>query len=431
MASIAVLLSLASIAGWKFMSGRGGKAVAPVAAGDDARRIAVLYFQTAGTGDSLRFLADGLTEGLITQLGQVSELEVISSNGVAPFRGGNVPRDSIARLLKVGTLVEGSVEQERDKVRVTVRLVDAASGAEFQRASFEQPASQYLTLGDSLAQKAARLPARTPRCRGTNPRAAPACLQSRRPGYSCSGQRRSAVRPTRLVMPTPAAAGRAFEQADSLLAQASALDPKWTEPLVQRGTIASQQVYRVNTDPVLAAPYITKGLGFVEQALALDPAGSRSPLPARRAPLLAVAPAASRPIQSRPTSCSSRRRPTSSSPSRSIPREARAWASLAHLYNHTKGPTDAKLAARRAYEEDAYLANIDKVIDRLFYSSYDLAQFADAKQWCDEGQRRFPADYHFATCRLRLLATRAEEPDVARAWRLRDSADGARPRAGT
>ena len=109
------------------------------------------------------------------------------------------------------------------------------------------------------------------------------------------------------------------------------------------------------------------------------------------------------------------------------PSEARAWASLAHLYNHTKGPTDAKLAARRAYEEDAYLANIDKVIDRLFYSSYDLAQFADAKQWCDEGQRRFSADYHFAICHLRLLASRAEEPDVARAWRLRDSVTALAP----
>ena len=65
--------------------------------------------------------------------------------------------------------------------------------------------------------------------------------------------------------------------------------------------------------------------------------------------------------------------------------------------------------------------HIDKVIDRPFYSSYDLAQFADAKQWCDEGQRRFPADYHFAICHLRLLASRAEEPDIARAWRLRDS----------
>ena len=156
-------------------------------------------------------------------------------------------------------------------MRVTVRLVDAASGAEFQRASFEQPASQYLTLGDSLAQKAAvflreRLGAevriREQRQRASNPQA------------WILVQRAEAIQPSgRLpdVMPIRRQRRRAFDQADSLLAQAATLDPKWTEPLVQRGTIASQQVRLVNTDPVLAAPYITKGLGFVDQALALDP----------------------------------------------------------------------------------------------------------------------------------------------------------------
>ncbi len=34
-----------------------------------------------------------------------------------------------------------------------------------------------------------------------------------------------------------------------------------------------------------------------------------------------------------------------------------------------------KLAARRAYEEDAYLSNADVILSRLFYSSYDLGQF--------------------------------------------------------
>jgi len=422
---VAVLLALASIAGWKFMSARGGKAAAPVAAGDDARRIAVLYFQTAGNGDSLRFLADGLTEGLIAQLGQVSELEVISSNGVAPFRGGNVPRDSIARLLKVGTLVEGNVEQEKDRVRVTVRLVDAASGAEFQRASFEQPASQYLTLGDSLAQKAAvflreRLGAevriREQRQRASSPQAW--LLVQRAEAFSRQADSLSHA--------DTAAAGRAFGQADSLLAQASVLDPKWTEPLVQRGTIASQQVYRVNTDPVLAAPYITRGLGYVEQALALDPQDpdalfQRGELRYWRwlLGLEADPVAANKLLESAQADLELAVKIN--------PSEARAWASLSHLYNQTKGPTDAKLAARRAYEEDAYLANIDKVIDRLFYSSYDLAQFADAKQWCEEGQRRFPADSRFATCRLRLLTTRAETPDVPRAWRLRDSVEALAP----
>ncbi len=416
--AVMAALAVTGIAARQFIMGKGARPVT-VAAGDDARRIAVLYLQTSGSGDSLRVLADGLTEGLIAQLGQVGELEVISRNGVAPYRNSSVPRDSIARALKVGTLVEGSVEQEKDRVRVTIRLVDAASGAEFQRASFEQPASQYLTLGDSLAQKAAvflreRLGAevrlREQRQRASNPQAW--ILVQRAEALSRQADSLSHA--------DTAAAGRAFEQADSLLAQASVLDPRWTEPLVQRGTIASQQVYRVNTDPVLAGPYLSRGLGFVEQALAIDPQDpaalfQRGELRYWRWLLQ---------LEAEPVAAEKLLESAQADLELAVkidPSQARAWASLAHLYNNTKGPTDAKLAARRAYEEDAYLANIDKVIDRLFYSSYDLAQFADARQWCDEGQRRFPADYHFAMCHLRLLASRAEEPDIARAWRLRDS----------
>ncbi len=59
---------------------------------------------------------------------------------------------------------------------------------------------------------------------------------------------------------------------------------------MQRGTITSQQVRLVNTDPVLAAPYITKGLGFRRAGTGARPAGSRRALPARRAALLALAP---------------------------------------------------------------------------------------------------------------------------------------------
>ena len=422
--AVVAALAVAGIAGRQFMAGKGGKPVA-AAAGDDARRIAVLYFQTAGTGDSLRALADGLTEGLISQLSQVGELEVISRNGVAPYRGTNIPRDSIGRALKVGTLVEGTVEQEKDRVRVTVRLVDAASGAEFQRTSFEQPATQYLALGDSLAQKSAvflreRLGAevrlREQRQRASNPQAW--ILVQRAEALSRQADSLSRT--------DPKAAGLAYQQADSLLAQASTLDPNWTEPLVQRGTITSQQVRLVNTDPVLAAPFITKGLVFVEQALAIEPQDAdalfqRGELRYWRW-LLG--------LEADPTEANKLLESAQADLEKATtidPSEARAWAALSHLYNHTKGPTDAKLAARRAYEEDAYLSNIDKVIDRLFYSSFDLGQFADAKQWCDEGQRRFPADYHFAMCHLRLLSSRAEEPDV----RPRLAAPRQRDRAGS
>ena len=85
------------------------------------------------------------------------------------------------------------------------------------------------------------------------------------------------------------------------------------------------------------------------------------------------------------------------------------------------GETDAKLAARRAYEADAYLSNADVIVKRLFLASYDLEQFVDAVHWCDEGQQRFPNDFKFVRCQLWLLTTRAKEPDVALAWKLADS----------
>jgi tetratricopeptide (TPR) repeat protein len=103
------------------------------------------------------------------------------------------------------------------------------------------------------------------------------------------------------------------------------------------------------------------------------------------------------------------------------PAQAGAWATLSHLYYQTGNLVDVKLAAQRAYEQDAYLSNADVVLSRLFFASYDLGQFNDAVHWCEEGQRRFPRDTKFVECQLYLLTSKAKEPDVALAWRLSDS----------
>ena len=109
------------------------------------------------------------------------------------------------------------------------------------------------------------------------------------------------------------------------------------------------------------------------------------------------------------------------------PSQAGAWSILSHLYSNTKGETDAKLAGLRAYEADAYLRDAPQLINRLFSTSYDLAQFPEAAYWCDEGGRRFPLDFNFTRCQLWLLSTKAREPDVARAWRLADSLSALSP----
>src|SRR5207302_455741 len=103
---------------------------------------------------SLGYLADGLTEALIDALRQVPTLTVVSKNGVGLYRSSAVRLDSVARALNVGTMVAGNVDEVGGRYRVSVNLIDGASGADLgTRASFEQPVGAVLAIRDSLARK--------------------------------------------------------------------------------------------------------------------------------------------------------------------------------------------------------------------------------------------------------------------------------------
>ena len=91
----AVLLAVLAVGGfavWRMVSEPGAAAEgsareAPPGAELDPNHIAVMYFEKApGSPDSLEYVADGLTEALINQLSSVQGLQVISSNGVRPYR---------------------------------------------------------------------------------------------------------------------------------------------------------------------------------------------------------------------------------------------------------------------------------------------------------------------------------------------------------
>jgi serine/threonine-protein kinase len=100
---------------------------------------------------------------------------------------------------------------------------------------------------------------------------------------------------------------------------------------------------------------------------------------------------------------------------------ASAWNALSVVQYGKLNVAESNLAARRAYEADAYLAAAPALLGRLFVTSYDLEQFVDAAHWCDEGRRRFPQRYGFTKCRIMLLGTKALKPDVEQAWEFVDS----------
>jgi len=416
-AGAAAVVVAGALAARSLWSGAGQSGAAALEGGLDPRHVAVLYLEDLSRHETLGYLADGLTEALIDELAEVPTLDVISKNGAAQYRDVNVPRDSVARALQVGSLIEGSVEEVGDRLRVTVRLVDGASGADVQRQSFERPRADVLRMRDSLAGQVAgflrrRLGAeirlREERA-GTKSVAAWVLVQ----------QAEKASRDAQaLGAKDSAGALRNFQLADSLLAQAERLDPSWPQPIVSRAAVAYRQS-RVFSQPLRAGPLIDRGLEHAERGLRLDPKNAdalelrgtlrywryllhlaRDPAEARK--LLADAEQDLREVV------------------RNSPARASAWSTLSHLSYQKPDFVQAKIAAQRAYEQDAYLSVADQIVWRLFTTSYDLEQFADAAHWCDEARRRFPANPRFVNCQLWIMTSDARAPDPAQAWRLVD-----------
>src|SRR2546425_3059470 len=225
-AAIGVVL-IAALA-WLLLGRRGGGgSLRSDLGGLDRNRVAVLYFNDESHDSSLGYLADGLTEALIDQLRGIRALDVVSRSGVAPFRGRDIARDSIARALAAGTLVEGDVENLGSRVRVTVRLVDGPSGADIRRQTFELPAAAGLAIRDSLARQAAlslreRLGDEI-RLRGE--RAATTSEQAWTLVQRAERARKGGEAGT---------SGAAYNHADSLLGAAEPPDPQWAEPTLPR-----------------------------------------------------------------------------------------------------------------------------------------------------------------------------------------------------
>jgi len=389
-----------------------------VDAGLDPTRVAVLYFDDLSRDGDLDYLADGLTEALIEQLAQVRALNVVSRNGVAQFRDSELPRDSVARILEAGSLIQGSVEPTGDDVRITARLVDGTSGADIQRRTFDIGGDELVEAKDSLAADVTRfLRARLgEEIRLREQRAATSSTDAWVLVQQAERLRKDAVN---LTDESPVAAERRLATADSLLMAAEAADPDWVEPVLLRARIAHARA-ALEDQPFDAASWMEAGIQLTEQALSMSPGNARAH--ALRGMLeydlwdLRVT--------ADPDEWSrllARAREDLETAVRADPTLAEAHITLSYLYYQVKDVPAALLSARRAYEEDAYLEEAEATLNRLFWGSLDLEQFQQARRWCSEGARRFPENDNFAVCQLWLMATPALPPDVSRAWELQET----------
>ena len=419
-ASAAALLLLAGLgyAAWRRQGAADHVAATPAAVELDPRRLAVLYFQNRSGSDSLGFLADGLTEALIHELSQVRDLQVISRNGVAPFKNHSVAPDSLARALKVGTLVDGTVAQSGDRLRVTVSLVNTGTGAEIGSTTLDRPRQELFALEDDLARAVSVLLRKQ--------LGQEVALQTLRAGTKSTeawemvqrAEQETKAVDSLLASADTAAAARRLGHADSLLARAEALDPNWVAPPVKRGWAAYHRLDLAGVfDKGYFGSWIAKGLEHAEQALKLKPDDPEA-LELRGTlrywqwvlNLAGGQAAASKLVTDAEADL---RSAVAQAPNRAF-----AWALLSHLLMRKSQTAEGKLAALRAYEADPYLTEAPTILWRLFASSLDLEDGVEAAHWCEEGHRRFPTDPRFLECQISLLALAGQKPDVDKAWQL-------------
>lgn len=133
--------------------------------------VAVLPFENFGGDPANDYFSDGLTEELLTALGREPGLRIVARTSCFAFKGKKLPVQEIGALLNATKLVEGSVRRFGDRIRVSIRLVNAADGFQLWSEVFEPTATNLFEAQASLARTvAAKLqPGRTPRPDATLP----------------------------------------------------------------------------------------------------------------------------------------------------------------------------------------------------------------------------------------------------------------------
>jgi TolB-like protein/DNA-binding winged helix-turn-helix (wHTH) protein/tetratricopeptide (TPR) repeat protein len=116
------------------------------------RSLAVLPLENLSGDPSQDYFSDGMTDELITELGQISGLRVISRTSVMTYKGARKPLPQIARELNVDTVVEGTVRRSGNQVRITAQLIEAPADKHLWAQSYEGDVRQTLTLQRQVAR---------------------------------------------------------------------------------------------------------------------------------------------------------------------------------------------------------------------------------------------------------------------------------------
>jgi TolB-like protein/DNA-binding winged helix-turn-helix (wHTH) protein/Flp pilus assembly protein TadD len=144
---ISTFVLLALLASFAASKLRSGNHPSPV-----IRSLAVLPLESLSNDASQDYFADGMTDELISDLGQIRALRVISRTSVMAYKHTRKSLPQIARELNVDAVVEGSVLRSGDQVRITAQLIEAATDRHVWSQSYQGALRDTLTLQNNVAR---------------------------------------------------------------------------------------------------------------------------------------------------------------------------------------------------------------------------------------------------------------------------------------
>ncbi len=222
-------------------------------------RIAVLPFPSLSAPDTQDYFADGMVDELITTLGQVPELLVAGRTSSFYYRNSDLPPAQIAKALGVSHLIEGSVHQQGERVRIHAHLIAGDTGFEQWSQRFDGTLGDVFALQERVAQAitlaigtALGLTMQPPSVQG---------LTHSKEAYDLYLQGRALN--ARLF------GDGVLTRAAELVEQAVALDPQFAEAWVLLGDIHQRMgIYLVDNDLTKASAIMAD---CVRKALAIKP----------------------------------------------------------------------------------------------------------------------------------------------------------------
>jgi TolB-like protein len=205
---------------------RAATTAAPSAPADEAPSIAVLPFVNMSRDEENEYFADGLAEELLNVLAKIRGVRVAARSSAFTFKGKSAGVADVGRALNVATVLEGSVRKAGTRLRVSVQLVKVADGYQLWSQTYDRMLEDIFAVQDDIAQ--------------------------------------SVVKELRTTLLGETADAKAGQEATA--AVAAAVKGRSTDPEAHRLFLQARHFIDRNT-----REDTEKGIGYLEQALALEP----------------------------------------------------------------------------------------------------------------------------------------------------------------